>query len=100
MMLLLSSLGADRKTIIDDYLLTNECNSDRIETVRKKYASYDLSEEELKAIIFVSGGVFADYMDYAIDTLKDRYGSVMGYIKDELGFTDSDMLKEKYLVQG
>ena len=97
-MLLLSALGADRAVIIDDYLLTNESNAQKIETAKQKYSGKGMSESKLKAMIFVSGGVFAEYLDNAIDTLTRKYGSVTGYIREELGFSDSDiiLLQEKY----
>lgn len=97
-MLLLSVLGADRTVIIDDYLLTNEGNAKKIEAAKQKYVDKGMSESELKAIIFVSGGVFAEYMDNAIDTLTRKYGSVTGYIREELGLSDPDilLLREKY----
>ena len=99
-MLFLSALGADRETILCDYLYTNECNAAVIEEVKKEYESFGISGEKLDAMIYASGGVFEKYMNYAIDTLNDRYGSIKGYLQTELGLKDEDftILKEKYLA--
>ena len=99
-MLFLSALGADRETILCDYLYTNECNAVVIEEVKKEYESFGLSGEKLDAMIYASGGVFEKYMNHAIDTLNDRYGSIKGYLQTELGLKDEDftILKEKYLA--
>ena len=98
-MLLLSWLGADRDTIVADYLMTNESNAQKIEAARQKFGAMGLDADTLEIMIFVSGGVFAKYIDYAIETLEQRYGSVTGYIREELGFSDSDkkQFREKYL---
>ena len=99
-MLFLSALGADRETILCDYLYTNECNAAVIEEVKKEYESFGISGEKLDAMIYASGGVFEKYMNHAIDTLNDRYGSIKGYLQTELGLKDEDftILKEKYLA--
>ena len=98
-MLFLSALGADRETILCDYLYTNECNAAVIEEVKKEYESFGISGEKLDAMIYASGGVFEKYMNCALDTLDERYGSVKKYLQAELGLKDEDftILKEKYL---
>ena len=98
-MLLLSALGTDRETILKDYLLTNESNAKRIEDIKKDYEELGVSQDKLKAMIFASGGVFAEYMNHAMDTLRGKYGSVTGYLKEGLGLKESDfsLLREKYL---
>ena len=100
-MLLLTVLGADRETIMEDYLLTNECNAHVIAAVRKEFEGIPMSEEKLNAMIFASGGVFANYMENAIDVLEKRYGSVEDYIRKDLGLTDEDfdVLRKKFTQQ-
>jgi protein-tyrosine phosphatase len=99
-MLLLSFLGAERDTIVADYLMTNESNSLKIKAARLKFEALGLDGDTLEAMIFVSGGVFARYIDYAIEILDQKYGSVTGYIREELGLSDSDkkLFREKYLM--
>ncbi len=50
-------------------------------------------------MIFANGGVFERYMTFALDTLEKKYGSVEGYVREELGVTDEelDILRKKYL---
>ena len=99
-MLLLSALGADRETVLQDYLLTNESNAHVIEAIKREYASYNMPEDKLNAMIFASGGVFAYYLDHAFDALDAHYGGVTGYLQAALGLTDADLdaLRKKYLA--
>lgn len=98
-MLLLSALGASRETIMEDYLLTNEFNAALLDAVKQKAAALHMPPEKRDALIFMSGCVVESYMEHALDTLNNRYGSVTGYLRDELGVGDAelDLLKEKYL---
>ena len=97
-MLLLTALGTDMDTIFEDYLLTNVNNAARLEKLKADVEAFGMPPEKVEALLFVSGGVFERYMRYAVDTLEKRYGSVTGYIKEELGITDADiaLLREKY----
>lgn len=97
-MLLLTALGSDNETIMGDYLLTNAANSARLEKIRKDVESYGMPPDKVESLLFVSGGVFERYMTYAIDALEKRYGSVAGYLSEELGLTGADirLLREKY----
>ena len=98
-MLILSSLGADRETIIEDYLLTNESNHARIAKTRAECEASGIPLDMTEAMIFANGGVFERYMTFALDTLGKKYGSVEGYVREELGVTDEelDILRKKYL---
>lgn len=96
--LLLSALGADRGTIMEDYLLTNELNAPVLGAIRKEYAALDMPKEKLDAMIFASGGVFDYYLGGAFDALEKKYGGAEGYLRRELGLKDEDfgILREKY----
>lgn len=98
-MLILSILGADRETIIEDYLLTNESNHARIAKTRAECEASGIPPDMTEAMIFANGGVFESYMTFALDTLGKKYGSVEGYVREELGVTDEelDILRKKYL---
>ena len=99
-MLLLTALGASRETIINDYMLTNEYNAAQIKAVRQKTAAYPMPPEKLDALLFVNGAVVERYMTNAIDTLKEKYGSVEGYIREELnvGSAELEALRNKYAL--
>lgn len=98
-MLLLLALGASRETIMEDYLLTNISNAAIFDAVQQKAVALLMSPEKRDALIFMSGCVVGRYMEHALETLNERYGSVIGYLRDELGVGDTEinMLKEKYL---
>ncbi|MCR5089559.1 MAG: tyrosine-protein phosphatase, partial [Oscillospiraceae bacterium] len=101
-MLLLSALGADQKTIISDYLMTNESNAPVIEAIRREYSSRQIPQDKLNAMIFASGGVFEHYLRHAFDAVDRKYGGVTGYLRKELELTDADIeaLREKYTDRG
>ena len=98
-MLLLSALGVDEETILQDYLLTNTFNASLIEKERAMLAPYKLSEEETQLYLSVMDYVNESFMRKALDWLKANYGSPLGYITQELGVTETDIaaLKAKFL---
>lgn len=98
-MLILSALGADRNTIMEDYLLTNEQCAPMLNAVRQKVSALPMPKEKLDALLFMCGGVSEEYMSHTIDTLNEQYGSVTGYLNDELGVgtAEINILRDKYL---
>jgi len=99
-MLLLYALGADRKTVLEDYMLTNEYNAQTLEFIRKKAEAANMPPRKRDALLFMSGGVVESYMANAINTLESKYGSVREYLFEELGVGDMEIkkLKDKFLV--
>jgi len=99
-MLLLSVLGTDKQTIIEDYLMSNSGKEEKLGKIRKDCESLGMPPEKIEALQFASGGVFERYMTHAIDTLENKYGCVCGYLTDELGLTEPDLeqLRERYTV--
>jgi protein-tyrosine phosphatase len=83
-MLVLLALGADRETVMHDYMLTNGYNAQLLEGIRQKVAPLGMPDEKLNALLFMSGGVAETYMDNAINALIREFGSVRGYLR-ELG---------------
>jgi len=98
-MLILAALGASRETIIADYMLTNEYNAARVETIRQKTSSYPMPPEKREALIFTCGAVVERYITNAIETLNEKYGNVRGYLCEELsvGNAELEKLRNKYL---
>jgi protein-tyrosine phosphatase len=98
-MLLLSVFGVDEQTILDDYLLTNRFNANRIAGIKYALAQkgYDEAFTAKAAIVFEA--VDGRFMQNALDYLKSRYGSPVGYIRDALHITDAELesLRAKYL---
>ena len=98
-MLILSALGVDEKTIMDDFLLTNTFNAELIESERNMLTEQGYSGEELDKLMKAMDEVDPQYMTNVLDWLKENYGSVTGYITQELGVTEEQLetLRAKYL---
>jgi protein-tyrosine phosphatase len=98
-MLILSALGVDEETIMADYMLTNEFNADLIAEQRQQLLDAGVAEEDLDGIMIVRDQVFPQTMRNALDWMKENYGSVRGYITQELGVTDAEIaqLQDKFL---
>ena len=49
--------------------------------------------------VFVTGGVLRGFMEHALDSLEETYGSVTGYL-DEIGVHEEQrrLLCEKFLL--
>ncbi|HBI51806.1 MAG TPA: hypothetical protein DDX72_03380 [Ruminococcaceae bacterium] len=101
-MLLLSALGASREVIIEDYMLTNEYNASRIGAVKQMAEAAQMPPDKSDALMFMSGAVVERYMTKAIDTLEEKYGSVEGYLREELNVGDPELeeLRNKFLCGG
>ena len=98
-MLILSALGVDEATILEDYLLTNTFNAALIERERQMLVDAGLEGDELTLYMTAMDKVDPQYMINALDWMKDNYGSVLGYISEELSVTEAEIeqLKDKYL---
>ena len=101
-MLILSALGVPEDMIVEDYMLTNEFNSELIEKERMMLEkSGRVPPEKQRSYIMALDGVERSTMTNAIARLKERYGSVINYIVKELGISESELeqLREKYLTR-
>ena len=101
-MLLLSAFGASRETIIEDYMMTNSFNGAGLAEAGKQAEELGFSAEKTGVYLFMAGGVIRDFMEHAIDTLEERYGSVRGYLSEELNVSAGDChdLRECFLGDG
>ena len=98
-MLLLSALGVEEETVVSDYLLTNIYNAQRIAVTRQYLKAKGCDDVLIKKAVIVFDAVDERFMRNAIAYLNREYGSVIGYIRDGLGISQTEMesLKEKYL---
>lgn len=98
-MLLLSALGASQEAIIEEYLLTNEMNAEKLKMARVKIDQMPFSDEQKGFMLFGIGAVDSRYMRNAIDWMEKEYGSVDGYLEKELGVSNEvrEKLREKFL---
>ncbi len=99
-MLLLSALGVDEKTVVEDYLLTNEFNALRIAGTKRYLKAQGYNDALIDKAVIVFDAVDERFMRNALAWMKKEYGSVIGYIRDGLNISQRkiDILKEKYLV--
>ena len=99
-MLLLSALGVDEETVVSDYLLTNEYNAKRIAGTRQYLKARGCDDALIEKAVIVFDAVDERFMRNAIAYLKQRFGSVIGYIHDGLNISKAEIntLKEKYLL--
>ena len=96
--LVLSALGVDRETALDDFALTNEFVADQIDqmTAAAEEAGYD--EDQVEAVATLTG-VDRDYMAKALDLIDEEYDGMDEYLRNQIGLTDEEIaqLQEMYL---
>jgi protein-tyrosine phosphatase len=78
--LILSALGVDEPTIMDDYLLTNDavCLFEFMNTRMKAHYGAHFDDASLAAV----GGVRQEYLQAAFDQIQGRHGSVDNYLQE------------------
>jgi protein-tyrosine phosphatase len=88
--LLLSVLGVDEETILDDYALSATHYTDRqLETLRVRLSNLGIDAERYRTVF----GAPRHAMAALLAILRERHGSVEGYLGDEAGVTP-DVLTE------
>lgn len=90
--LLLTVLGVDRKTIIEDYMLTNDYVADEIESSYDRILSLTGSRALANDLSLFSG-VGRDWIKESFRTIEANYGSVDNFPKKEIGLTAKDYKK-------
>ena len=78
---------------MEDFLLTNVFFEEEIRGMRSQLSQYVKDEKLLEELMVTGKGVYAPYMQNAIDFIKENYGDITGYVKTELALTDADILK-------
>ena len=95
---LLAALGADRKTIVEDFGLSNASYAPAIEAVSAKVKEMGGGEAEL-SFIRAMVGVSVENFEAALDLIDAQYGSLSAYLEKALGFSAvaQEELRGKYL---
>lgn len=83
--LVLSALGVDEKTILNDYLLSNAYLAD-------KYAKYKDENPALKSLFEVK----PEFLKAGLDRVKEDHGSIENYLIKVLN-VDIQKMRQKYL---
>ncbi|MGM5630388.1 tyrosine-protein phosphatase [Apibacter raozihei] len=89
--LFLSSLGVDRETVIQDYLLTNTLTGVTMESMKAKYGDNATAE-----CMYYLYSVQKEYIEAAFSTIEKEYGSVENYLTQQLN-VDLNLMKSLYL---
>ncbi|WP_192456421.1 tyrosine-protein phosphatase [Musicola keenii] len=95
--LVLFALGADEQTVMEDYLLTEHTLTPFRRQLLEDLAA-SLSEKALRRFDFVLSAR-EEFLSMALHTMRERYGSVDGWLTQEFGLDAGarDALKAKYL---
>ena len=96
--LLLAALGADRKTIVEDFDLSNQSYARQQEVMTAKVREQGGGDEAV-AFIHAMIGVSRENFEAALDLIDQRYGSLSQYVDQQLGFSKEEQrqLRAKYL---
>lgn len=94
----LAALGADRKTIVEDFNQSNIFYAPYVETLSARIKEMGGSEPEL-AFLRAMVGVSVENFERTLDLIDAQYGSLSVYLEKALGFTarEQEQLRNKYL---
>ena len=81
-------LGVDEEDVYRDYLLTNEQLLPALKPILSHIEEAGIEFDLLRPVI----GVDRSYLETAVDLMKERYGSIDGYMRDGLGLEDGTLL--------
>lgn len=98
-MLLLGILGADRETIVSDYMLTHENRVGRNQVKMDIYKKYT-DDPEVLEYLYSLIETRREFIEASLDLILEKYGSVEQYVRGALGIGEETILqiRRKYLV--
>ncbi len=85
----LAALGADRRTIVDDFNLSNVSYASAVEKLSEQVTEMGGGENELSFIRSMIG-VSVENFESALDLIDESYGSMDAYLEKALGFGPED----------
>lgn len=96
--LILSALGADRQTVLDDYEMSNEGYRQIIE-ISDAICEEEQLDEVKKGVLRAMVGVNRDYMETILNIIDESFGSIDNYLLEAIKLTDESKqkLREYYL---
>lgn len=100
-LIVLEALGVDRETIIEDYLMTNDCAQDNLSKQITGTAQEDTSDPVARRsleILLLAQRIFVERLYETVDRV---YGGFEGFLETGLHFTKADVekLKNRYLEE-
>ena len=98
-MLILSVLGVDEKTIVADYILSNDYYAAQRAKTTARLEKLGIEKQIIDKILILKDAVDENFMTTLISHLKKNYGSVVDFTKKRLDLSDEkiESLKNKYL---
>lgn len=90
--LLLSALGIDKETIIEDYMLANKYTEDDVEKIKELGKKKGLDDKTINQVLLLCQ-VDEEYIDVLFQTIDEKYGSMDNFLKDKIGLTDEKIEK-------
>ncbi len=96
--IILTLLGVDKETILDDFALTNQFNAASIAYMKSKAAELTDDENEINDVGTLTG-VSRELMENLFDYAEAESGSMLAFLKAKLNITDDEIaaLRSKYL---
>ena len=94
----LAALGADRKTIVEDFSLSNVSYAPAVDALSARITQMGGGEKEL-AFVRAMVGVSVENFESTLDLIDARYGSLNAYLEKALGFSAEEQaaLQSKFL---
>lgn len=98
--LLLYVLGAEKETILEDYLLTNDQTAEYRNTLLDGLRQRGIEEEKIQQIYYLET-VDVAYLESCMTIIEEKYGSLDRFMEEHLGVTASvrERLIKKYTVE-
>lgn len=94
--LFLIALGVSEEDARKDYLLSNEAMELKIKELKKLLGEEDYFDEQYERSLRDVFTAKEEYLDAALDAIKEKYGSVLNYLKEALD-VDVDEFRSIYL---
>lgn len=95
--LVLSALGVDRQTIVEDFMLTNEYLAEKIDRAVVS-AKEETSDVDILEGVRILNGVDRSYIEATFEAIE-QYGPLDSFLEEQLGLTEEKVqaLRDKFL---
>lgn len=97
--LLLTVLGVDKETAIQDFLLSNDFHKRNVEYIAHEARRFTSDPSELETMRMLAG-VSRVYMEKMFAFAEEKHGSMLEYIRREIGMGNMEIrtIRDKYLI--